>query len=607
MTSRRMNSTTLLVLLTCCLTNSSAHVVFEEIGTMVGSVSYLHCAISVDLKVVDLMITNATKEVTKWSQKVGGLYNRREYDKGGLTHQQDMDRRYYNHLQHFFEDTFQHIQEQAQDFKRILPAPPASHQRSSRSIPMELIKAGGNLITNLVSAPNFFMSLANGIFGTFMGLYNARQLNKLRQELATTQEMQHRLIAVTVDHEKRIRRVESEIKEMQARATIESIVHAPLFVASMDRIRAEIQGTLNTIMHAAQVAQQHRLAIDLLTAAELDQIYFNIQTRAEQLHYSLLTRMATDLFQVEVSYMYDGSTLMLILHVPMVPKQSYLTLFRLHPFPIPFSSERALMPKPTTTILAIALEPPRLTTTIELVDLINCHQINSVYVCERHGVLSRNSKATCLGALFENDLELAQTLCELELVPYQEYSLQLESNWFLVYSTKMFTSFAHCLNGSAFELQVKAGINKLFLDPACSTDLSELVLISDVSLHLDTSMKHFEWSQADLATFGVTDSDIADTINDLDNLLIEQELLLSEVLAHKKMRARVPWVWIWTIIGIIGFLSILLITFFGLGLNNFHRLRQRLLALRLHLGLVPSQQQPSIADIELNDLSQENK
>lgn len=602
----KKGSLALLVCLTCCLTTASGHVVFEEIGTMVGSVSYLHCAISIDLTSIDQMISNATKEVRLWSQKVGSLFNRLDYDNGGLTQQQDLDRRYYDHLQYFAEDTLKHIDEQVQDFKKVLPAPPEGHHRGSRSVPLELLKAGGTFITNLISAPNFFMSLAQGIFGTFMGLYNARQLSKLRQELAATQEMQHRLIAVTVNHEKRIRRVESEIKDLHARATIESIVHAPLFVARMDRIRAEIQGAVNTVLHAAQVAQQHRLAIDLLTASEISQLYQNIQTRAEQLHYSLLTRMATDLFQVEVSYLYDGATLMLILHVPMVPKQAFLTLFRLHPFPIPFSADKALMPKPTTSILAISMEPPRLSTTIELVDLTNCHQVNSVHVCERHGVLSRNSKATCLGALFENDLELAQVTCELELVPYQEYSLQLESNWFLVYSIKMFTSYARCLNGSAFELQVKKGINKLFLDPACSADLQELVLISDVSLHLDTSMKHFEWSQADLATFGVTDADIADTINDLDNLLVEQELLLSEVMAHKKMRARVPWIWIWVIVGALGLLAIFLLLFFGIGLTNLRRLHQRLLALRIHLGLAASKPQPTVG-IELDDLSKQDK
>lgn len=590
----------LLLILTGCLTIASSHIVFEEIGTMVGSVSYLHCAVVVNTSAITNMVAQAVTGIKLWSQSIGSLFNRYSYDNGGLNQYKEMDRQYYDHLQNFFEDSLARIQFKVQDLQQVLPKPPAEHRRSSRSVPLELLKAGGAILSNIVSAPNFFMSLAQGIFGTFMGLYNARQLSKLRHEMARVQEVQNRLVAIAVDHEARIRKVETEVGALKTRATIQSAIHAPLAVARMDRIRSEVQDALNTVIHAAQAAQQHRLAIDLLSAQELHQLYTDIQTKAETLHYTLLTRMATDLFQVEVSYLYDGETLMLLLHIPMVPKQSLLTLYRLHPFPIPFSSDKALMPKPSSSVLAISQAPPWLTTTIELVDLLNCHRINSVHVCERHGILNRDTKATCLGALFENDVELAQTLCELELVPYQEYALQLESNWFLIYSPKMFTSFARCLNGTAFELQVKKGVNKLFIDPTCSSDLQTLILISDISFQLDNAVKHFEWSRSDLATFGVSDQDIQDTVLDLDHLLVEQELLLSEVLAHKKMKSRVPWLWIWVITGTLALIIFSYLLVAIMGLSNLRRLQQRLLAVRRHLGLAPNPQ--PVAEVELQDL-----
>lgn len=599
MTFTRLSGLFLLTILISCLTTLRSHVVFEEIGTMVGSVSYLHVAIAVNTSAITSMVANATMGIRLWSQRIGSLYNRHAYDNGGLNQFKEMDRQYYDHLQTFFEDSLARIQFKVQDLKQVLPKPPAEHHRGTRSVPLELLKAGGAFLSNIISAPNFFISLAQGVFGTFMGLYNARQLSKLRHEVAHVQEVQNRLVAISVNHEHRIRKVETEVEALKTRATIQSAVHAPLAVARMDRIRAEIQDALNTVIHTAQAAQQHRLAIDLLSAQELNQLYNDIQKRAEVLHYSLLTRMATDLFQVEVSYLYDGETLMLLLHIPMVPKQSLLTLYRFHPFPIPFSSDKALMPKPSSSVLAISQAPPWLTTTIELVDLVNCHRINSVYVCERHGILNRDTKATCLGALFENDVELAQTLCELELVPYQEYALQLESNWFLIYSPKMFTSFARCLNGTVFELQVKMGVNKLFIDPTCSSDLQNLILISDISFQLDNAVKHFEWSRADLAAFGVSDQDIQDTVLDLDNLLVEQELLLSEVLAHKKMRSRVPWLWIWAIIGTLASVVFLYLLSALVGLCNLRRLQHRLLAVRRHLGLAPNPQPDAEAELQV--------
>lgn len=590
----------LIILLTCCTTQNEAHVVFEEMGQMVGSVSYLHCAISLNLTTMDDMIFNATNGLTDWFKRMTQLYRWTTWTEGSLTKGQSHDQIYYKNLYDVFNDSLHHLDNKVQQFKKTLPQPPAHTSRVGRALPSEIIQAGGKILGNMISSPNFFVSLAQGVFGTFMGLYNAHQLHKLRQEIRTVEKVQERLVTVVTDHEARIRRVETGMKYLLEKATVDSWLNAPLVASKIDRIRADIQDALTISIHAAQAAQQHRLAIDLLSPLELNNLYQSIQTRADQLRYHLLTRMATDLFQVEVSYLYDGNILMLILHVPMVPKQTALSLYRLHPFPIPFSSQRALLPKTSTSVLAVSHESPRLMDSIELVDLMNCHRINSIYICERHGVLSRNIRATCLGALFENNLELAQQLCELQLVPYQEVALQLESNWFLIYSPKMFTSFGRCLNGSALELQIIHGVNKLFLDPSCSTDLQDLVLTSDISFQLDSTVKHFKWSQADLATFGVSDQDISETINDLDSMLTEQELLLSEVLAHKKMRARVPWIWIWIILGTLGLIAAFTLIMFSFNTRLIHRLRRRLQVLRHTMGPVPVVQ--PVEEVELQAL-----
>lgn len=592
----------LLLLLSCFLPSAKAHLVFEEIGAMVGSVSYLHCAIAINLTSVDDMISNATTGIKVWAARVEEVYRQRiakgqdyayhfpgSLDKRDLVAQQE--------LASFMEESIAQLGLQVADLKMTLPRPDI---RSTRSIPGDILRAGSKLASGLAMTPSFFLSLVQGIFGTFMGLYTHRQLNKLKEELGTVEEVQQRVIGVVKQHDARIHRVETELAYLHQQAAIHTAIQAPLAVAKIDRIRAEIQHSIQTIVHAAQAAQQHRLAVDLLSPTELTNLYKQVQLRADLLGYKLLTSRATDLFQVEVSYMFDGSTLMLLLHVPMVPKKAYLALYRLHPFPIPFSEDRALMPKPTTDILAISFESPRLTTTINLIDLANCHRINHVYICERHGVLHRNTRTTCLGALFENDLELAQVVCELELVPYEEYALHLENNWFLVHSLKMYTSFAHCQNGSVFEKQVMRGVSKIYIDPACSMELQTLVLFSDISLQLDTSTKHFEWSQADLAVFGVTNDDITATLEDFGTVLTEQELLLSEVKTHQKMRARVPWIWVWALVASVAGLGLLLVLYSGINTTQVLRL-QRLVQL-LPAQLRRANDEPMAEEVELQNL-----
>ena len=523
---------------------------------MAGSVSYLHCAVSVNISSIDFMIRNASKGLKDYSGDLMKLYEDLEKRTGKLHKYKMRDRDYFTGITDFFQSSLHQLGNKTDNLKKTLPRPPSDAVlRDKRSVPTALLRLGGKALTQMVQSPNFFMSLAQGIFGTFMGLYNAHQLGKLRNEIATVKQVQERLITVAVNHEKRLSKAEEEIWAIRTSIAIETAVNAPLAVARLTRILTNLGDLLQTIIHAAQQAQHHRLALDLLSPSELEALFQDVAHKAELYKYQLLIQQPTDLFQIEVSYLFDGQTLMLILHVPMVPTNSLLRLFRLHPFPIPFSSDKALWPKPPSSVLAISPSSPRLITSIELADLMGCHQVNNVFLCERHGVLQRNAKSTCLGALFEQDISAAQRLCELQLVPYQEHALQLESNWFLIYSLRRFISYVRCQNGTVFEIAVRAGVNRIFLDPSCSAELLDHVLFSDFSLQLDTTIKYFEWEAADIAAFGITEEDIRATIRDLDDHAVEQELLLSEIMAHRKMRARIPWTFIWGILGLLGLLG----------------------------------------------------
>jgi len=172
-----------LLLLPWILSSAKAHLVFEEIGAMVGSVSYLHCAIAINLTSVDDMISNATTGIKTWAAQVEEVYRQRiakgqdyayhfpgSLDKRDLVAQQE--------LASFMEESIAQLGLQVADLKMTLPRPDI---RSTRSIPGDILRAGSKLASGLAMTPNFFLSLVQGIFGTFMGLYTHRQLNKLKE------------------------------------------------------------------------------------------------------------------------------------------------------------------------------------------------------------------------------------------------------------------------------------------------------------------------------------------------------------------------------------------------------------------------------------------
>ena len=175
-------------------------------------------------------------------------------------------------------------------------------------------------------------------------------------------------------------------------------------------------------------------------------------------------------------------------------------------------------------------------TTIEHSNLMGCHQVSNVYACERHGVLFKNLTATCLGSLFEQNIPAARQLWKLQLVPYQETILQLQNSWFLVYSPIMFTGYIICQNGTSSEVHIRRAVNRVFVDATCFLDLKEHRLISEFSLQLDTSIKHFAWENEDMSLFDLDEADIATAFDETG--IKGRGIFLDNVIKTRKRRFR---------------------------------------------------------------------
>jgi hypothetical protein len=87
----------------------------------------------------------------------------------------------------------------------------------------------------------------------------------------------------------------------------------------------------------------------------------------------------------------------------------------------------------------------------------------------------------------------------MRIVGHTETVLQMQDNWYLVYSPVAFTSHIICLNNSNSEVFIKTGPNRIYISPSCRMRLKHHVLISDFSLRLDSMIKHYEWDLDEIA------------------------------------------------------------------------------------------------------------
>jgi hypothetical protein len=81
-------------------------------------------------------------------------------------------------------------------------------------------------------------------------------------------------------------------------------------------------------------------------------------------------------------------------------------------------------------------------------DLLGCHVIKNIYLCERHGVLNLDLNTTCLDSLYTQDFNAVIRLCKLEIQKTREMFYELLNNWYLAYSLSVLTVSISCYNGT---------------------------------------------------------------------------------------------------------------------------------------------------------------
>jgi hypothetical protein len=84
-------------------------------------------------------------------------------------------------------------------------------------------------------------------------------------------------------------------------------------------------------------------------------------------------------------------------------------------------------------------------------------------------------------------------LCHMGIVAQAETILQLQDNWYLVHTLRQFTVPFTCRNASDLEIFLMPDANHFSVSLSCQLQLRDHLIISDLSLKLDTSIKPYEW------------------------------------------------------------------------------------------------------------------
>jgi hypothetical protein len=369
------------------------------------------------------------------------------------------------------------------------------------------------------------VALPMAIAATAMGIYNSVQIQFLKNELLEVKDNVKRLFEVVQRYDKELADISAAIREISTALLIMAVADPSYFDARLTRIENQLRDRLRMATHALQTAQHRRLAIDYLSPRQVRSLYARLVARAAEFGCELVIQQHSDLFQIEVSLLFDGSDAHILIHVPMVPRQSLLRLFKLHPFPLPFFDDHFLIPDVQNDVLAVSSTDQRLSTHLSSVDLLGCHRMNQVFMCDRFGVLSKQFNSTCLGALFNQDFVTARSICRFEVVPVAEKVYQLKKNWFATFLPAPSTVPVKCRNGTVTDLHLPRGPSRIHLSPGCEATFAQHHVFADLSIKMPAETLHFDWEWDPLDLLHMPQTDISKELSRLREFGIHRPVL----------------------------------------------------------------------------------
>jgi hypothetical protein len=227
------------------------------------------------------------------------------------------------------------------------------------------------------------------VAATALGVFNRVHIQQLKEELFEVKENTGCLFEVVQDFSNNILALETGFNEIRMTLLYQVMFNPTLFDSRLSRLENQLCGRLHRVTHAIQAAMHQRFAIDYLNPAELVILFQQLSAKAEEAGCDLLIQYHSDLFQVETSLLFNGHDGHVLIPVPMVPKGTLVRLFRLHPFPLPMFDTHHLMIDAQNNILAISSSETCYNVQLSSTNLLSCHRMNQVYMCDSFRVMSK--------------------------------------------------------------------------------------------------------------------------------------------------------------------------------------------------------------------------
>jgi hypothetical protein len=169
--------------------------------------------------------------------------------------------------------------------------------------------------------------------------FNAYRITELNLEISAVKSNSNLLVDVSHLHEAHLHHLE-EKTDATNKLLADLLQSNVCFTTKIiDTVEKKFQSVVHHHENVVKSAQHHRLAPGALPHDVLDKILNHTLSVARKRNMVSFVNYASDLFQVEVSHLFDPKTLQftLIVHIPLVSNANILEIYEFLPLPIHFN------------------------------------------------------------------------------------------------------------------------------------------------------------------------------------------------------------------------------------------------------------------------------
>jgi hypothetical protein len=264
-----------------------------------------------------------------------------------------------------------------------------------------------------------------------------------------------------------------------------------------DAVEKKFQSVVHHHENVVKSAQHHQLAPGALPHDVLDEIINHTLSLAKKRNMVSFMNYASDLFQMEVSHLYDPKMLQftLIVPIPLVSNANLLELYEFLPLPIHFnfSSNVSITPDVGQNNL-LAIGHSKSLQTIYSSDLQSFLHLGDTFFCKGRKVMETSLKKSCLGSLYLANSDAIQNSSKFKVAEASERIFELAENTWAVYSTDTINTNEVCQARNTIQTrQINSG-DTITVDPGCYIQTMDHVISADESETIEIQKKTMDWS-----------------------------------------------------------------------------------------------------------------